>query len=56
MKCVAVAVFLIAEATLAAAGSARTWAQDVAGDPDHLYAERARLDRAREAAAIWECA
>lgn len=54
MNYVAVTVLLIAEVTLTAAGSARTWAQGVVGDPDLLYAERARLDRAIEAAAIWE--
>jgi hypothetical protein len=44
MNYVAVTVLLIAEVTLTAAGSARTWAQGVVGDPDLLYAERARLE------------
>lgn len=54
MNYVAVTVLLIADVTLTAAGAARAWAQGVAGDPDQLYAERARLERAVEAAAIWK--
>jgi tetratricopeptide (TPR) repeat protein len=54
MSYVAVTVLLIAEVTLTAAGSAPARAQGVAGDPDQLYAERVQLERAVEAAAIWE--
>jgi tetratricopeptide (TPR) repeat protein len=53
MKGVAVTALLIAEVTLTAAGSAPTY-QEAAGGPDQLYAERAQLNRAVEAAAIWE--
>lgn len=51
---VAVLLLLVAEAALPAAVSARSCPQAVGGDPDQLYAERARLDCAVEAAAIWE--
>ena len=46
MNYVALTALLIAAVTLTVAGSARAWAQGVAGDPDQLYAERAQLERA----------
>jgi tetratricopeptide (TPR) repeat protein len=45
---------VIAGLVATAAGSARPPAQDAGADPDHLYADRAQLDLAVEAAMIWE--
>ncbi len=50
------AIFSLAIGMLRSAGAdaARAEHQDAEGNPDRLYADRAQLDRAIEAAAIWE--
>jgi tetratricopeptide (TPR) repeat protein len=55
MRATAALLFLVLAGLVAApAGSAESARQDAIADPDRLYADRIRLDRAIEAAAIWE--
>jgi tetratricopeptide (TPR) repeat protein len=54
MRAIAVLFSLVLAGLVATATRPAESAQDATGDPDRFYADRARLDRAIEAAAIWE--
>jgi tetratricopeptide (TPR) repeat protein len=53
-RCRAILLLTVGGLLSAAAAAARAGGQDADRDPDRLYADRAQLDRALEAAAIWE--